>query len=78
MDLRLVLVGRDLHRRMLRDPGALPEDPARPLPGLAVRNPSQMPAEPAGNLGEGRPGIRIRQAADKMSAGEGHKYTLEK
>ena len=72
VDARHVLVGRDLHRRMVRDLRPLPEDPARPFPGLAVRDPLQMPAEAAQGLTERRVGVGIGQAADQMGAGERH------
>ena len=72
VDPRLFLVGRDLHRGMFRDLGPLPVDPARPLAGLAVRDALQMRAEPPSDLGEGRVGVRIGQAADEVGAGERH------
>ena len=72
VDPRLVLVRRHLHRRVVGDPGALPEDPARPLAGLAVRDALQMSAEPGGDLAEGGVGVGVGEAADEMGAGERH------
>ena len=68
----LVFVGRDLHRGMRCDLGPLPVDPVRPLAGLAVWDALQMPAEPAANLGEGRVGIQIGQAACQGSPNNPH------